>query len=66
MSSMSLVFFLASIMILNIILAIMILVTDYRNKYKPHYWVYLPQDKPYDWEYEKFVDMVNAEYKQAS
>lgn len=53
-------------MILNLIAAIALLVQEHRRKYAPERWMYIPQDKPYDWEYEKFVDMVNAEYQQAS
>lgn len=66
MTDMELIVIAVVMMFLNLIAAISLLVQEHRRRYLPERWIYIPQDKPYDWEYEKFVDMVNAEYQQAS
>jgi hypothetical protein len=66
MNDMSIILFASIMMLVNVVLAIALLVQEHNRRYKPQRWIYIPQDKPYDWEYEKFVDMVNAEYQQAS
>jgi hypothetical protein len=61
MDNYNLLWLLCILMTANVIAAITLLVQEHRRRYAPKKWVYEPGDYPYDWEYQKFVDLVNEQ-----
>lgn len=64
MSTEAILIFAGVMMMSNLIAAIALLVQEHRRNYWTQKWRYEPGNYPYDWEYEKFVDLVNESYQK--